>query len=75
MLKFQFDGHMYQADLQMARMLNRLVLPDGRLLQVMKWGLLDPPVILEMKVVPHRFQDAPPQQIARLKQAVIAEEA
>ncbi len=53
--------------------LNRIVLPDGRVLEATKWLESSPPQPEGLYEVQHLFTSLPPEEIARQMNGVVAE--
>ncbi len=70
-ITFEYEGVLYTASL-LAYELNRIVLPDRRILEADAWLESNPPMPNGLHEVPHTFTNLPPEEIAHLMNGVIA---
>ena len=70
-IRFHYDGVNYVVDYEACE-LNKIVLPDARVLEVGIWYESYPPQPGELTEVPHLFKDFPLGEIARNLNAALA---
>ena len=58
MIKFEFEGKHYQVD-DDAYVLEKIVLPDGQLIQINGWHETKPPEPIKLYVITHDFKGSP----------------
>lgn len=73
MIIFKYEGKNYLVS-NKAYDLDRVVLPDGQLLEVEGWKELHPPLPINLRPVNHRFQHLKPAFIAHQTNAALAHE-
>lgn len=71
-IEFVYDGKHYTVEAK-AYNLNRIVLPDGRVLEADGWLESYPPQPEGLHEVPHLFTNLPLDEIARQMNGVVAE--
>jgi len=77
-IDFKYQGIAYTVSSEVFNQDKKIVLPDGRVLEVLSWGgVTNPrrpfkPEPVEIKFIPHRYYKATPQQIARKVGGVLA---
>ncbi len=72
-ITFDFEGRTYTVGIE-AYKLDRIVLPDGRVLEVEGWHESYPPKPKRLHNINHIFTDKP-EEIANFMNATVAEEA
>ena len=72
-ISFTYEGKRYSVSHE-AYDLDRIVLPDGRVLQVEAWKEISPPQPVGLREVPTVFSSNTPEDIATLMNGVVAEE-
>jgi hypothetical protein len=70
-INFEFEGQLYTVDAS-AYDLNRIILPDKRILEADRWLESLPPVPEGLHEVPHVFMEMEPEKIAMLMNGVAA---
>lgn len=71
-IEFMYEGTRYTVPYR-AYDLNRIVLPDRRVLEANNWLESDPPQPEGLREVLHLFTSLPPEEIARQMSGVVAE--
>ena len=71
-IEFVYEGKRYTVESR-AYDLNRIVLPDGRVLEANAWLESYPPQPEGLHEIPHLFASLPPEEIARQMNGVVAE--
>jgi len=72
-IAFKYEGQRYVVDSK-AYDLNKIVLPDGRMLEAESWLESYPPQPQGLHEVNHTFKDLDPEKIAELLNGVVAVE-
>ncbi|KKT39036.1 MAG: hypothetical protein UW22_C0002G0012 [Candidatus Gottesmanbacteria bacterium GW2011_GWB1_44_11c] len=72
-IAFKYEGQRFVVD-QKAYDLNRIVLPDGRMLEANSWLESMPPQPKGLHEVLHLFKDLEPEEIAKQLNAILAVE-
>ena len=72
-IAFKYEDRLYAVDMK-AYDLNRIVLPDGRMLEATAWLESYPPKPQGLHEVNHTFKSYEPEKIAQLMNAVVAVE-
>lgn len=72
-ITFEYLGSRYTVSSK-AYDLDRIVLPDGRMLEAESWLELNPPQPQDLHEVSHTFKSLEPEKIAELMNAVVATE-